>query len=230
MSGDWRRMSRKSRWLLTIFRACSGLAMLSAGAAMLLALSGAGCGTNPPAGNGGNSGPASAAEAKPAAPAVPPEVQGAAQTLLGSEAQVLVFGDLARNGKQEVLAANVLPKTPANAIPGTVVTRAVIVEKDDGNWTELLHVDEHLKNQKGYLALTPKEPVTAWRLQFEQDATKGLQLYFTPEHTGDPHVLPIGVGWNPKVQRYQSLDRAFEKYLGESLQLGGPPTRTTLRR
>ena len=187
----------------------------------------AGCGGSTPNPASENK-PETAAEAKPAAPAVPDEIQGAAKTLLGSEVQVLVFGDLAKNGNQQFLAANVVPKTPANNIPGTVVTRAVIVENDDGKWTELLHVDEHLKNQKGFLGLTPLEPVTGWRLQFEQDPVQGIRLYFTPVKTSDPHVLPIGVRWNPKVKRYQSLDRAFEKFLPESLQLGETP-RSTLR-
>jgi len=41
-------------------------------------------------------------------------------------------------------------------------------------------------------------------------------------------VLPIGVGWNPKVKRYQSLDRTFQKYLPESLEIGQTP-RSTVR-
>jgi len=46
-------------------------------------------------------------------------------------------------------------------------------------------------------------PVTGWRLQFEQNAEKGLQLYFTPlQGTADSHVLPIGVRWNPATKRY----------------------------
>jgi hypothetical protein len=187
-----------------------------------------GCGTNAPTTSPSETKPDTAAETKPAAPMVPDEIQGAAKTLLGSEVQVLVFGDLAKNGKQEFLAANVVPKSPANNIPGTVVTRAVIVESDNGKWTELLHVDEHLKNQKGFLGLTPLEPVTGWRLQFEQDEIQGIRLYFTPVKTSDPHVLPIGVRWNPKVKRYQSMDRAFEKFLPEALQLGETP-RSTLR-
>lgn len=198
----------------------------SAATALLLGLMG--CGSSAPAPNSESSAPA-AAPTKPAEPTVPAEIQAAAQTLLGSEVQVLVFGDLAKNGNQQFLAANVLPKTPTNTIPGTVVSRAVIVEDKDGKWTELLHVDEHLKNQKGLLAGTPREPVTGWRLQFEQDPVKGLQLYFTPEHTGDVHVLPIGVGWNPAVERYQSLDRTFQKYLGEA-SAGGETPRSTLRR
>jgi hypothetical protein len=188
----------------------------------------AGCDTNAPA-TSGTAGNTSAAETKPAEPAVPPEFQAAANALLGSEAKVLLFGDLAHNGKQQVLAANVLPKTPTNTIPGTVVTRAVIVEKDDDKWNEVLLCDEHLKNTNGLLALTPRDPVTGWRLQYEQDAAKGLQLYFTPEHTGDAHVLPIGVAHNPKTNRYQSLDRAFEKFLPEVLPSGETP-RSSLKK
>jgi len=168
------------------------------------------------------------AEAKPATPAIPDEIQGAAKTLLGSEVTVLVFGDLAKNGNQQFLAANVVPKTPTNNIPGTVATRVVIAEKQDGKWTELLHVDEHLKNQKGFLALTPLEPITGWRVQFEQNPVQGLLLYFTPVKASDPHVLTIGVRWNPKVKRYQSMDHAFEKFLPEATQLGETP-RSSLR-
>jgi len=157
------------------------------------------------------------AEAKPAAPAVPDEIQSAAESLLGRETQVLLFGDLAKNGKQEFLAANVVPKTPTNNLPGTIVTRAVVAESSDGKWSEVLRCDEHLKNQKGFLGLTPLTSVTGWRLQYEQTENKGLGLYFTPlKGVTDPHILPIGVRWNPETKRYQSLDRAYEHFLSES--------------
>src|SRR5467141_4424523 len=169
-----------------------------------------GCGTDAPKS-------ATQAETKPAEPVVPEEIQSASQALLGSESQVLVFGDLAKNGKQQFVAANVVPKTPTNSLPGTIVTRAVIAENDDGKWTEILRCDEHLKNPKGYLGLTPLAPVTGWRLQFEQNVEKGLQLYFTPlQGTTDSHVLPIGVRWNPATKRYQSLDRTYEHFLLEA--------------
>jgi hypothetical protein len=198
--------------------------LLGAAAAGWLIL--AGCGASGPATKTDGTSPT--AQSTPAAPAIPDDVQGAARTLLGRDVQVLAYGDLAKNGKQELLAANVLPKTPTNTIPGLVVSRATIAENTDGKWMELLHCDEHLKNQKGFLARTPITPVTAWRLQYEQDEAKGLRLYFTAERTSDPHVLPIGVGWNPKAQRYQSLDGSFEKFLPESAQLGETP-RSTLR-
>jgi len=176
---------------------------------------GVGCGTEAPK-------PSSepAAEAKPAAPAIPEDIQDAGKHLLGSDAQVLLFGDLAKNGKRQLLAANVVPKTPQNNVPGTVVTRAIVAQDDDGKWTELLRVDEHLKNQKGYLGLTPLDSITGWRLQYEQNPEKGLQLYFTPlKVNGDTHVLTIGVRWNPATNRYQSLDASYEHFLKESSTL-----------
>ncbi len=161
--------------------------------------------------------PATQAETKPAAPPVPEDIQLAATSLLGSESQVLAFGDLAKNGKQEFLAANVVPKTPKNNLPGTIVTRVVVAEGNDGKWEEVLRCDEHLKNQKGYLGLTPLAPIAGWRLQYEQSEIKGLELYFTPlKGTTDSHVLPIGVRWNSQTKRYQSLDRTYEHFLLES--------------
>jgi hypothetical protein len=148
--------------------------------------------------------------------------------MLGSDSQVLAFGDLAKNGKQEFLAANVVPKTPTNNLPGTIVTRVVVAQENDGKWAELLRCDEHLKNEKGYLGLTPLVPVTGWRLQYEQNTDKGLQLYFTPlKGAVDSHVLPIGVRWNPATKRYQSLDRTYEHFLLESPSL--QDVRSTLR-
>jgi hypothetical protein len=175
-----------------------------------------GCGTEAPK-------PAAQVETKPAEPAVPEEIQSAAKALLGSETQVLLFGDLAKNGKQEFLAANVVPKTPTNNLPGTIITRAVVVENTDGKWAEVLRCDEHLKNPKGYLGLSPLSPITGWRLQFEQSEDKGLQLYFTPlKGVTDSHVLPIGVWWNPATKRYQSLDRTYQHFVLESPNLEAP--------
>ncbi|MGH9741405.1 MAG: hypothetical protein ACRD51_03545 [Candidatus Acidiferrum sp.] len=166
----------------------------------------------------------SAAEApsKLAEPAVPEDIQAAARNLLGKETQVLVFGDLAKNGNLQFLAANVVPKNPKNPIPGTIVTRAVLAEKRDGEWAELLRCDEYLKNSKGYLAGTPLSSVAGWRIQSDQDPVKGIQLYFTPiKGTGvlDPHLLPIGVAWNRATKRYQSLDRTYEHFLLETPSL-----------
>jgi hypothetical protein len=194
-------------------------------AAMAFGSISVGCGSEAPK---SSSEPAAQAQAKPAEPAIPDDIQDAAKHLLGSDAQVLVVGDLAKNGKRQFLAANVVPKTPKNNIPGTVVTRAIVAQDDDGKWTELLRVDEHLKNQKGYLGATPLDSINGWRLQYEQNPEKGLQLYFTPlKVNGDTHVLPVGVRWNPATSRYQSLDAGYEHFLKESTSLQN--VRSTLR-
>jgi hypothetical protein len=189
-----------------------------------------GCGQEAPAPKPGSAADTPAEPPKPAAPTVPEDIQAAAQSLLGAETQVLLFGDLAKTGKQQFLAANVVPKTPKNNnIAGTIITRAVIGENQDGKWSEIFRCDEHLKNTRGFLGLTPLSPVTGWRIQYEQNPVRGLQLYFTSvQSAADPHVLPIGVRWNPQTKRYQSLDHSYEHFLVESPNLGGTP-RSTLR-
>jgi hypothetical protein len=190
----------------------------------------AGCSPQPSATKTEPATAAPAEAAKPTAPAVPEDVQSAAESLLGTETQVLLFGDLAKNGEQQFLAANVVPKTPKNNnIAGTIITRAVVGQNKDGKWSEIFRCDEHLKNSKGFLGSTPLSPVTGWRIQYEQDPVRGLQLYFTPlVSAADPHVLPIGVRWNPQVKRYQTLDRTYEHFLNEAPALGGTP-KSTLR-
>ncbi len=171
---------------------------------------------------------AATVEKKSAEPVAPEEYQDAAKALLGSDAQVLLFGDLAKNGKQQVLAANVLPNTPKSVIAGTVVTRAVIAENQDGKWMELMRCDEYLKNTKGYLGLTPLVPVTGWKLQYEESPEKGATMYFTPVKTEtNQRTLPIAVKWNPATKRYQSMDASYQSFLGEAPTLESP--RSTLR-
>ena len=170
-----------------------------------------------------------AAPAAPATPPVPDDVQTAAETALGSETEVLLYGDLAKNGSQEALAINRMKTNPQGGAPGTVITRAVILQNEAGTWKEVLRCDEHLENPKGYLGNIPLAAVNGWRLQYEQDAEKGLQLYFTP--VADPkggRALPIEVRWNSKVKRYQSLDRNFEKFLGELPSLETPESQIRL--
>jgi hypothetical protein len=186
------------------------------------------CGTSSP-----EPGKPASSAATPAAPAVPPvpdEIQKAAEKSLGSETEVLLYGDLAKNSAEEALAINRMKTNPRGGAPGTVVTRAVILQKDPGStWKEILRCDEHLENPKGYLGNIPLAPVNGWRLQYEQDPQKGLQLYFTP--VSDPkgaRALPIEVRWNPKVKRYQSLDRNFENFLGELPSLETPESQIRL--
>lgn len=165
---------------------------------------------------GGDSHPTSQQAAQPAALAYPPEVDQAAQKLFGPEAQVLAYGDLAKNGKQEALVVSLLKIKPENMPPGTVITRAVVIEKTSDGWNEEFLCDEHMKNPKGYLGGQPLASVPAWRLQYEQDPQKGLTMYFTPVQKPEGgYIQTFGVQWNPEEKRYQMLDRNFDKFLME---------------
>lgn len=157
---------------------------------------------------------------KAAGPKAPEEMKTAAEAVLGAEVEVLVWGDLAKNGKEQFLAIHRVAKTPEGAVPGINLLRGAILEKDGGKWREVFRVDEHLKNENGYLGGTPLSPVTGWRLQYEQNAEHGLQMYFTPiQQPAGGYRVTLGVRWNPKVGRYQALDRSYENFLGETKAL-----------
>src|ERR1700733_460009 len=165
----------------------------------------------------------------PAAPAVPDDIQKAAETALGSETEVLLYGDLAKNGSRETLAGTRMKGTPQAAMPGTVITRGVVLENIGGTWKEILRCDEHLENPKGFLGNIPLAPVNGWRVQYEQDNDKGLLLYFTPAaNPKGARALPVEVRWNAKVKRYQSMDRNFENFLYELPALETPESQVRL--
>ncbi len=178
--------------------------------------------------------PAEAA-APPSAPAVVPETQQVAEAVLGKQAEVLAHGDLARNGLDQMLVVNRFENAargdggPADS-SAIFVTRAVIVEKENDKWAEVLRCDEHLKNPRGYLGGSPAAPVTGWRLEFKPDTDQGLELRFTPAGTGEERssaaaetlARTITIRWNTKAKRYQSLDQSHRGYLGEAPALETP--------
>ena len=136
---------------------------------------------------------------------------------------MLLHGDLALNGHDQILAMNRVKGGKEAKIPGNMVTRVVVLEKNSGTWKQVFLCDQYLKNQKGFLGGTPLSGVPAWRLQYEQNADKGLVLYFTSlEKPAGGYVTTIGVRWNAKAKRYQSLDRTYENFLGETPALSKP--------
>ena len=161
--------------------------------------------------------------AKPPEPKYPAEIESAVEAVLGSEAEILLVGDLAHNGEEQVLAINRVKGRQKTTAPGTLFTRAALLGKEGGKWRELFRCDEHLKNPKGFLAATPVSPVSGWRLQYEESKDKGLIMYFTPlAQPPGGYILTIGVRWNPEVKRYQSLDREYKNFLGETPMLETP--------
>jgi hypothetical protein len=161
------------------------------------------------------------------------EAQQAAEAVLGKQAVVLASGDLARNGLEQVLAVNPVarPDGGRQRSEAISITRAAILQKSNGKWTEVLLCDEHLKNPNGYLGGTSTAPASGWRLEFTQDAKQGLEMKFTPEGvtpdeeqagTGEPASRAVAVRWNTKTKRYQSLDPSQERYLSEAPTLETP--------
>lgn len=162
-----------------------------------------------------------AAQQTSAAPAVPAEIEAVVKSVLGSEAEVIVWGDLALTGNQQALAINRVKATPKGAVPGILLVRAALVSKEGAKWRELFRCDEHLKNPKGYLGGTPIAGVHGWRLQYEQSPEKGLTMYFTPlEQPAGGYIQTLGVRWDPKAKQYRTMDRNYEKFLPEVPTLG----------
>jgi hypothetical protein len=201
------------------------ITLLSAGAMTLLT---AGCKSSR------QTTPAEAAPARVAATA-DPEDQQIAEAVLGRQAEVIAQGDLARNGSEQLLVVNRFDSAGAGKVQpahssAIFVTRAVIVEKNNGKWTEVLRCDEHLKNTRGYLEGTPTAPVTGWRLVVNRDTPQGFELRFSPavasEETSasnrDAGERSISVQWNTKAKRYQSLDQSHKGFLAELPTLETP--------
>ena len=128
------------------------------------------------------------------------ETQRVADAALGKQAEILALGDLARNGLEQLLVVNRFAKALRGAAglensPGIFITRAVILEKSNGKWTEILRCDEHLKNPNGYLGGSSAARVTGWRLEFRTDTKQGLEIKFTPADSEPAKKGPARVSW-----------------------------------
>ena len=174
--------------------------------------------------------------ANPDTPGEASETQRIAGAALGKQAEVLAHGDLARNGLEQLLVVNRFANAKngsAGAVSASAmfITRAAVLEKNNGKWAEVLRCDEHLKNPNGYLGGSPAERVTGWRLEYATDTSQGLEIRFTPadvdagkqeSDTGESASQTVVVRWNTKAKRYQSLDRSHKMYLNEAPTLETP--------
>jgi hypothetical protein len=168
------------------------------------------------------------------------EVRGVAETSLGKQAEILAQGNLALNGREQVLVVNRVAGSAARSAMGSAIflTRAAILQRDGGKWSEVLLCDEFLKNPYGYLGRSPAGRVTGWRLEFRQDAKEGLELKFTPaepidasnanaDKSSKEEYPTFDVRWNKNEKRYQAYDQSHERYLSEIPSLETP--QSTLR-
>jgi hypothetical protein len=171
------------------------------------------------------------------------EVKRVAEASLGKQSEVLAQGDLARDGREQLFVVNRFAageprdKGDSNSAP-MLITRAVVLEKNGEQWSEILRCDEHVKNPHGYLGGSPAGRVNGWRLEYRQDSQAGLELKLTPaerlnadgvstnEHSGQKNPT-FEVRWNLSVKRYQTFDASHERYLSEVPSLETP--QSTLR-
>jgi hypothetical protein len=169
------------------------------------------------------------------APETTSETQRVAEAVLGKQAEVVAHGDLARNGLEQLVVVNRTDKAGAkkpsvDTSSDMLITRAVIVQKNNDKWSEMLRCDEYVKNPRGYLGGSVTGPVTGWRLKIKKDPQTGLELRFTPaeavqelEPGGDgAGSRTIVVRWNTKAKRYQSLDQSHREYQDEVPALETP--------
>jgi hypothetical protein len=185
----------------------------------------------------------SAAEAKKVAEdaavaAARDEARDVAEASLGKLAEVLAHGDLAQNGREQVLVVNRMSAAAEGGAstthsPAMLIRRAAVLEKEGGKWSQVLLCDEYLKNPNGYLGRSPSGRVSGWRLEYRQDAQQGLQMKFTPAGIFDAMDVQTGehferrsptfdVRWNKSAKRYQSFDQSHERYLSEVPSIGIP--------
>jgi hypothetical protein len=159
------------------------------------------------------------------------EARGVAEATLGKQAEILAHGDLARNGREQLLVVNRIAKgTTAGTLDANpspiLVLRAAILEKDGGKWSEILRCDEHLKNPNGYLGGSPATRVNGWRLEYSLDAKEGLKMRFTPaqrvdavnanaEQRSGQDNATFDVRWNRNAKRYQAFNQSHGSYLNE---------------
>jgi hypothetical protein len=154
------------------------------------------------------------------------EAQRIADAALGKQAEILDRGDLARNGQEQLLVINRYSAGPKNESAARI-TRAVVLEKNDGKWREVFRCDEHLKNPYGYL-VAAATTVTGWDLALGRDSGGMFEMDFTPApdaHTGERKEVKnrtFVVRWNTKENRYQAYDRSQKRYLKETTALEMP--------
>ncbi len=144
------------------------------------------------------------------------EYQAAGDAALGVASEILAAGDLAGNGATQILAIQGEPA--AGSAVERKIWRAALLEKRGQQWQELLRVDQHLKNESGYLGATPPEGAAGWTLRLEQ-GPGGTTLSFTPLASGRLHRQPIPVRWNRAVGRYQAMDAAGKRFIGDRATL-----------
>jgi len=157
------------------------------------------------------------------------EAQRIADAALGKQAEILDRGDLAQNGREQLLVINRYG-AGSKSQSAALVTRAVVLERNERRWREIFRCDEHLKNPYGYLVAGR---AGGWELGVGRDSNGALEMLLTPLnrldagdiHTDERHSVTNStfvVRWNTKLSRYQAYDGSQKRYLNEATALETP--------
>jgi len=138
------------------------------------------------------------------------ECDHAARKTLGAKATVLECGQLTHSGVLETLAVIKLKGFKDTEL-GVPVSSFVILRKDNLEWKMELMADRMpVRNGAGYVGvynIDDSADADRYRIDISgggSDAKNTLFImlrYIDPD--GETEAWPVGIGWNPVVQRFQ---------------------------
>lgn len=145
------------------------------------------------------------------ATAIPESCIRAAKTILGAKAEVLHYGSIGTKGDAEAFAAVKLEstRTPKGCVP---ITEMVIIRQDKGDWRTIFEARRHMqiKNPEGFVGIEYIDDSFDYP-GFCLNVNKGkpsdpfsFALTFL-KSGGATEGLPMYIGWNSAVGRYQSM-------------------------
>ena len=122
----------------------------------------------------------------------------------GSNLKIVRSGDLTGDGAREYVAVRKLPQQPQK---GMYVSRLLIAHARHGQCSIVLDAGKNgPKNPIGYIGIEFIDDggdFYGYAVEFGSDEHKGdvSLTWLNPQH--EPEGMPIGIGWNGKVGRYQ---------------------------
>ena len=150
-----------------------------------------------------------------------------AHQLLGNYAEIVRYGELNRPGMIEAIAVVKIGAGTATSV--LHVTDLAILQFRDGDWKVALSTDKYgAKNNSGYLGvefLNDAIAKASFRLKILErgGGRSGFRLLLTSNAKDgrvDKGAVPVVIGWNARVGRYEALDDRGAKFMPE---VANPP-------
>jgi len=149
----------------------------------------------------------------------------AAQKALGPKAEVLKCGHLGGGDYLETVAATRIPylKDDKHGIP---ISKLVVLRRGIPQWVTELKVENEITNPSGYVGIDfidDSTPVSHYRVDLSPafwgsrgaDEFTIVLTYMTQSGNVDEEELPIAIGWNRAVGRFQEIAPNGEEFVPE---------------